>query len=319
MARDPPGDERPLFITFKPLTEDKAGTKVGLGTTPGLPHGGEMPLGHHEDTDGTVPPSSWLSPPGWSLGEGDLRPELVALRARTRRWFQQTQAKRLVAQGQLPAWFHGFISRRETEELLRDQPPGCFLVRFSETAPEGPHAEGETDPVAPPEPPDAKYQQLLCFHTYAEPREVRAPSAPPSRQLGDPIPFYAMGRGSTSGPEENIYSEVASAGQDLPLSFPRGSPGAFSTLPPKSHPHRRLFRSVSSQAFKGRHLPAAPTTLGKERGASSAAEEGGGVNPSREFDDPVYGRRMSNTGRNGRGRGQEGPENIYEQLLGDQP
>ncbi|NXT01085.1 SH22A protein, partial [Jacana jacana] len=80
-----------------------------------------------------VPPGSWLPPPGWSPGEGDLRPELVALRARTRLWFEQTQARRLVAKGELPAWFHGFISRRETERLLQDQPPGCFLVRFSES------------------------------------------------------------------------------------------------------------------------------------------------------------------------------------------
>uniref|UniRef100_A0A8C0IJP7 SH2 domain-containing protein n=1 Tax=Bubo bubo TaxID=30461 RepID=A0A8C0IJP7_BUBBB len=58
---------------------------------------------------------------------------LVALRARTRLWFEQTQARRLAAEGELPAWFHGFISRRETEQLLQDQTPGCFLVRFSES------------------------------------------------------------------------------------------------------------------------------------------------------------------------------------------
>lgn len=59
-----------------------------------------------------VPASSWPSPPGWSPQGGDPRPELVALRARTRLWFEQTQAKRLGAEGELPAWFHGFISRR---------------------------------------------------------------------------------------------------------------------------------------------------------------------------------------------------------------
>ncbi|NXF41905.1 SH22A protein, partial [Nyctibius bracteatus] len=73
------------------------------------------------------------SPPGWSPPEGDPQPELVALRARTRLWFEQTQAMRLGAEGELPAWFHGFISRRETEQLLQDQPLGCFLVRFSES------------------------------------------------------------------------------------------------------------------------------------------------------------------------------------------
>ncbi|NWH79967.1 SH22A protein, partial [Piaya cayana] len=65
---------------------------------------------------------------------GSSSPELVALRAQTRLWFEQTQARRLGAEGELlPPWFHGFISRRETEQLLQDQPQGCFLVRFSES------------------------------------------------------------------------------------------------------------------------------------------------------------------------------------------
>uniref|UniRef100_A0A8C3U980 SH2 domain-containing protein n=1 Tax=Catharus ustulatus TaxID=91951 RepID=A0A8C3U980_CATUS len=51
----------------------------------------------------------------------------------TRLWFEQTQAQRLGPKGELPVWFHGFISRREAEELLQDQPLGCFLVRFSES------------------------------------------------------------------------------------------------------------------------------------------------------------------------------------------
>ncbi|NXP80201.1 SH22A protein, partial [Ramphastos sulfuratus] len=72
-------------------------------------------------------------PPGRCPLEGDPRPELVALRARTRLWFEQTQARSLGAGGQLPAWFHGFISRREAEKLLQDRPQGCFLVRFSES------------------------------------------------------------------------------------------------------------------------------------------------------------------------------------------
>ncbi|NXH13313.1 SH22A protein, partial [Bucco capensis] len=70
------------------------------------------------------------SPPGW---EEDPRPELMALHAQTKLWFEQTQAKSLKIHGELPVWFHGFISRRETEKLLQDQPLGCFLVRFSES------------------------------------------------------------------------------------------------------------------------------------------------------------------------------------------
>ncbi|NXV24090.1 SH22A protein, partial [Cepphus grylle] len=121
-------DARPLFSTFKPIAEDnKASAKLGPNTSPVQSRGAKQPRGHH-NADGRVPPGSWPCP-----AEGDLRPELVALRARTRLWFEQTQAKRLGAAGELPAWFHGFISRRETEQLLQDQPPGCFLVRFSES------------------------------------------------------------------------------------------------------------------------------------------------------------------------------------------
>ncbi|NXN59570.1 SH22A protein, partial [Rynchops niger] len=301
---DPMDDVRPLFSTFKPIGEDnKASAKPGPNTTL------VQPQGHH-DADGRVGwgavKGSWPSPPGWSPAEGDLQPELVALRAQTRLWFEQTQAKRLGAAGELPAWFHGFISRRETEQLLQDQPPGCFLVRFSEStvgfvlsyrgrercrhfvldqwpdgryvilgersahaeladllrhyaaapltpyhefltvprrrvrilplvcphsrktkagssaaaqgpyspggsgaAPEGPLAQVRKE-AALPEPPEAKYQQLMCFHTYAEPHEGVTPSPSTNRQLEEPIPFYAMGRGSSPGarPEENIYSEV---------------------------------------------------------------------------------------------------------------
>ncbi|NXG72621.1 SH22A protein, partial [Baryphthengus martii] len=119
-------DERPLFSTFKPFAEGNATiAKLGPNRTLVQPQGAEQPLGHHDTHSGV--------PPGWSPPEEDLRPELVALRARTRRWFEQTQARRLRVKGELPNWFHGFISRRETEQLLQDQPLGCFLVRFSES------------------------------------------------------------------------------------------------------------------------------------------------------------------------------------------
>ncbi|NXL54430.1 SH22A protein, partial [Podilymbus podiceps] len=119
-------DDRPLFTTFKPIGKNKmADAKPGPDVSRVQPPGAEQPPGRR-DADGRVPPAA---PP---LGE-DPRPELEALRARTKRWFEQTQAGRLGAEGELPAWFHGFISRRETERLLQDQPPGCFLVRFSES------------------------------------------------------------------------------------------------------------------------------------------------------------------------------------------
>ncbi|NWX36007.1 SH22A protein, partial [Notiomystis cincta] len=119
-------DNRPLFITFKPFGENStARAKPAPNTTPMQPQGAERLLGHH-NRHGRVGP-------GDSLPEGDLRPEQVALRAQTRQWFEQTQAQRLGPKGELPTWFHGFISRREAEELLQDEPLGCFLVRFSES------------------------------------------------------------------------------------------------------------------------------------------------------------------------------------------
>ncbi|XP_064355067.1 SH2 domain-containing protein 2A isoform X3 [Dromaius novaehollandiae] len=332
--------------------------------------------------------------------------DLAALRAQTRLWFEQTQARRLRAGGELPAWFHGFVSRRETEQLLQDQPPGCFLVRFSEStvgfvlsyrgrdrcrhfileqladgryailgepsahaeladllrhyaaapvtpyhevltvprgrapgvpanvgspgpssptgdraaAPEQAYARVRRDPVpaAPPRPPDAKYQQLMCFHTYTEPREAATPSGPRvCREPDEHIPFYAMGWGSapSAGPEENVYSEVALARQELPRPLPQG---AGSTLPPKARPpaeptHRRLFRSKSSQASKRRKPPAAPATESRPPGPATEAT----TSPSLEFDDPVYGRRTITPKRAAAAAGQEALENIYEQVSGD--
>ncbi|NWX63291.1 SH22A protein, partial [Promerops cafer] len=126
-------DDRPLFITFKPFGEDNAArAKPAPNTTPIQPQGAEQSPGHH-NRHGRVPPGFWSPPPAQSLPEGEPWPEQVALRARTRLWFEQTQAQRLGPEGELPVWFHGFISRREAEELLQDQPLGCFLVRFSES------------------------------------------------------------------------------------------------------------------------------------------------------------------------------------------
>ncbi|KFO24681.1 Ras-related protein Rab-8A [Fukomys damarensis] len=45
-------------------------------------------------------------------------------------WFVHTQMAQL-AQGGVPEWFHGAISRGDAEDLLESQPPGRFLVRVS--------------------------------------------------------------------------------------------------------------------------------------------------------------------------------------------
>ncbi|XP_035202342.1 basic salivary proline-rich protein 2-like [Oxyura jamaicensis] len=178
-------------------------------------------------------------------------------------------------------------------------------------APEGPYAQAQCEAV-PAEPPEAKYQQLVRFHTYAEPRECAEPE--------EPIPFYAMGRGrGPPPPEENVYSEVALAQRSLPPLLPRGPRGPVSTLPPKARAptepaRRRLFRSFSSQASRRRQPPAAPTAGGGQRGAPSPPLEAP-RDPSLEFDDPVYGPRKSSAPR--APTGQE--ENIYEQLSGGRP
>ncbi|XP_068031202.1 SH2 domain-containing protein 2A [Anomalospiza imberbis] len=455
-------DDRPLFITFKPFGEDStARAKPAPNTPPSQPQGAEQSPGHHS-RHGRVPPGFWSPPPAQSLPEGDLWPERVALRALTKLWFEQTQAQRLGPEGELPSWFHGFISRREAEELLQDQPLGCFLVRFSEstvgfvlsyrgrarcrhfvldqlpdgryvilgersahaelaellqhhaTAPvapyrefltvplpcgrkdeprgriqppagsdaahsppsqapaklpeyssvslQSPRAEGSSAREAPgapppalpaktssrgaarglhspsssaaapeasyaqvhkesarPEPPEAKYQQLMCFHVYAEPREEIAPSrckpqepSPEGPSPEGPIPFYAMARGWSprAGPEENVYSEVAVARQDVPARLPTAPQNSFSTLPHKARPHRRLFRSISSQDCKRRQLSAVASTERKDTGASSTGTQVV-VNPELELDDPVYSRSTP--------RDPAVAENVYEQLPGDCP
>uniref|UniRef100_H2ZTU0 SH2 domain-containing protein n=1 Tax=Latimeria chalumnae TaxID=7897 RepID=H2ZTU0_LATCH len=50
------------------------------------------------------------------------------------KWFTETQAPLILQNGILPEWFHGFISRKEAEDLLKDKAFGCFLVRLSDKA-----------------------------------------------------------------------------------------------------------------------------------------------------------------------------------------
>ncbi|KAK9542208.1 hypothetical protein VZT92_000088 [Zoarces viviparus] len=59
--------------------------------------------------------------------EGGLK-ELVL------RWFTETQAPVLLNHGSFPNWFKGFAARKDTEDLLRDKAPGCFLIRLSDKA-----------------------------------------------------------------------------------------------------------------------------------------------------------------------------------------
>ncbi|KAJ8267812.1 hypothetical protein COCON_G00129840 [Conger conger] len=67
-------------------------------------------------------------------GPGPLEALSPSLRAHTLLWFERSQLPRLRRPGQpLPRWLHGFATRREAEELLKDEPEGCFLVRLSES------------------------------------------------------------------------------------------------------------------------------------------------------------------------------------------
>ncbi|XP_065605101.1 SH2 domain-containing protein 2A isoform X2 [Cyrtonyx montezumae] len=132
-------DAQPLFITFKPIAEDKAGSvQPGHGMTPLQPQSMEQ---HHARgrggqgaAEGPQPqPQLPLTPCQVLQGCSQPRRVAASLREQTKLWFKQTQVHRLGAEGKLPAWFHGFISRRDTEQMLQDEPLGCFLVRFSES------------------------------------------------------------------------------------------------------------------------------------------------------------------------------------------
>lgn len=46
-------------------------------------------------------------------------------------WFLQTQMGSLALGGDIPAWFHGAISRTDAEDLLASKPLGSFLLRVS--------------------------------------------------------------------------------------------------------------------------------------------------------------------------------------------
>ncbi|XP_051012879.1 SH2 domain-containing protein 2A [Acomys russatus] len=95
----------------------------------------EVPLSprdRHTVTSASAPLAAWVLRNAYKEeevpGKGDL-----SLQAETRAWVRKTQADWLLLRT-APAWFHGFITRREAEMLLQPQPKGCYLVRFSESA-----------------------------------------------------------------------------------------------------------------------------------------------------------------------------------------
>ncbi|XP_028562494.2 SH2 domain-containing protein 7 [Podarcis muralis] len=48
------------------------------------------------------------------------------------RWFLQAQVPLMLQDGSLPEWFHGFITRKQTEEQLKEKSFGSFLIRLNE-------------------------------------------------------------------------------------------------------------------------------------------------------------------------------------------
>ncbi|XP_072920381.1 myosin-IIIa isoform X1 [Hemitrygon akajei] len=68
----------------------------------------------------------------WLQEQAEKEQQIIKKRA-TIRWFKETQARKVVQNGTFPCWFHGMITRREGENLLANQPLGCFLIRVSES------------------------------------------------------------------------------------------------------------------------------------------------------------------------------------------
>lgn len=57
-------------------------------------------------------------------------------RAQSIKWFQEVETKKgsgLTDDGGFQQWFHGIISRMDSEKLLREQPDGTFLIRVAES------------------------------------------------------------------------------------------------------------------------------------------------------------------------------------------
>ncbi|XP_066551946.1 hematopoietic SH2 domain-containing protein homolog [Amia ocellicauda] len=54
-------------------------------------------------------------------------------REESMKWFIEFQLESVVSGSVVPEWFHGIITRKTAEDLLMYKPPGCFLIRVSES------------------------------------------------------------------------------------------------------------------------------------------------------------------------------------------
>ncbi|KAL2080345.1 hypothetical protein ACEWY4_024138 [Coilia grayii] len=121
-AHDPPVSRKP---PIKPRRSIKG--RPGAQQEPGPPNTPASQTGN-EVVVKRLSPAVMLGP------SGPLEALSPSLRAHTLLWFHRSQLPRLQTQGKpLPRWLHGFATRREAEQLLHDQPLGCFLLRLSES------------------------------------------------------------------------------------------------------------------------------------------------------------------------------------------
>ncbi|XP_038389620.1 SH2 domain-containing protein 7 [Canis lupus baileyi] len=72
--------------------------------------------------------------PGRGPGESGDSQALAKLQELALTWFMETQAPLILQDGALPPWFHGFLTRKQTEQLLGDKALGSFLIRLSDRA-----------------------------------------------------------------------------------------------------------------------------------------------------------------------------------------
>ncbi|XP_023496746.1 SH2 domain-containing protein 2A [Equus quagga] len=127
----------PTFSTFQPLNLTSRSCQ-GLGSLPGprfqAPKAEEAQPSPRAPAVHAVALGAFSNPENAGKAEEVPREGGQSLQAEILAWFQKTQAHWLLQHGAAPAWFHGFITRREAEKLLETKPEGCYLVRFSESA-----------------------------------------------------------------------------------------------------------------------------------------------------------------------------------------
>ncbi|OCT69199.1 uncharacterized protein LOC108699386 [Xenopus laevis] len=121
------------FITFKPIPVNKEEPQRHPSGNANLVHS-KVSKAVIQDGDKKME-SGKEEVPSSQNGAQKYNSETPAgtLKEQTHNWFEKTQRMRLVKNGVFPEWFHGFVTRKRTEEMLEVKPPGCFLIRFCES------------------------------------------------------------------------------------------------------------------------------------------------------------------------------------------